>query len=334
MKHFISNHFLRHYARLTRDHQLDPYILLHDIGISRKVLDQEYSVLPLEQFVRLLAHTRAEPKGKSIVLLLAQQQDMSVFGPLIPKLQECHNIQALLVVLQLYIQSIIPGLTIHQQQHLDNFMVSFTHEEHQVINNVAFCEYALSFSFHLLQQLIPIPLQFRSVFFPTAEPAHSFVSHYQQLFHCPIAFNQRQLALCFHPDILTLPVQNITQPLIDRLSSQPTKIEDIVRQIEELISLGLSSGNVSIEAISQGIGLHPRKLQRLLRSESLNFSQILNRVRRQHAQQYLTQTQYDISSIAYMVGYQNLATFSRECQKWFGMSPSNVRHTTTNDLSK
>jgi AraC-like DNA-binding protein len=35
-----------------------------------------------------------------------------------------------------------------------------------------------------------------------------------------------------------------------------------------------------------------------------------------------------MSSIAYMLGYKNLATFSRECKKWFGGSPSQLRKMT------
>ena len=328
MQHYISNHFLRHFVRLTRQNNLDPVELLQAVGLSKKVVTQEYSVLPLRQFVSLLTYTRNQPRGKSIALLLAQQQDISVFGPLIPKLEDCHNIQALLDVLQTYVQSIIPGLSISQQQHLDNFMVSFSHDDPNIMHNSAFCEYAVSFAFHLLQQIIEMPLSIRSIFFPTAEPSPSFIKHYQGLFHCSIAFNQTQLALCFHPDILSLKVNNIAQPLKTKISQQAPQNQHIGTKIEELISMGLASGNVSIDVIGHSLGLHPRKLQRLLAKEGLSYSQILDNVRQQHARQYITHTQFDMSSIAYMLGYKNLATFSRECKKWFGGSPSQLRKMT------
>lgn len=328
MQHYISNHFLRHFVHLTRQNNLDPIALLKAVGLSQKVVTQEYSVLPLRQFVNLLTHTRNQPRGKSIALLLAQQQDISVFGPLIPKLEACHNIQALLDVLQIYVQSIIPGLSISQQQHLDTFMVSFSHADPDIMHNSAFCEYAVSFSFHVLQQIIEMPLTIRSIFFPTAEPGPSFIKHYQGLFHCSIAFNQNQLALCFHPDILSLPVSNIAQPLKTKISQQSPQSQHIGDKIEELISMGLASGNVNIELIGHSVGMHPRKLQRILAHEGLSYSQILDTVRQQHARQYITRTQFDMSSIAYMLGYKNLATFSRECKKWFGMSPSRLRRTT------
>lgn len=323
--HYISNHFLRHFVRLTQQNNLDPIALLNTVGLSQKVVTQEYSVLPLRQFVNLLTHTRNQPRGKSIALLLAQQQDISVFGPLIPKLEACHNIQALLDVLQIYVQSIIPGLSISQQQHLDTFMVSFTHADPNIINNNAFCEYAVSFSFHLLQQIIEMPLTIRSIFFPTAEPGPSFIKHYQGLFHCSIAFNQAHLALCFHPDILSLPVSNIAQPLKTKISQQTPENQNIGEKIEELISMGLASGNVNINVIGQSVGMHPRKLQRILAEEGKSYSQILDTVRQQHARQYIMRTQFDMSSIAYMLGYKNLATFSRECKKWFGLNPSQMR---------
>ena len=325
MQHYISNHFLRHFVRLTQQNNLDPIELLKAAGLSPKVVTLEYSVLPLKQFVTLLTHTRNQPRGKSIALLLAQQQDISVFGPLIPKLEACHNIQALLDVLQTYVQSIIPGLSISQQQHLDNYMVSFNHDDPNIIQNTAFCEYAVSFSFHVLQQIIEMPLSIRSIFFPTAEPSPSFIKHYQGLFHCSIAFNQTQLALCFHPDILSFKVYNIAQPLKTKISQQDPQSQHLGTKIEELISMGLASGNVNIDVIGHSLGLHPRKLQRLLAQESLSYSQILDSVRHQHARQYITRTQFDMTSIAYMLGYKNLATFSRECKKWFGMSPIKLR---------
>ena len=92
--------------------------------------------------------------------------------------------------------------------------------------------------------------------------------------------------------------------------------------------MGLASGNVSIDVIGHSLGFHPRKLQRLLAKEELSYSQILDNVRQQHARQYITHTQFDMSSIAYMLGYKNLATFSRECKKWFGGSPSQLRKMT------
>ncbi|MDG1816674.1 MAG: helix-turn-helix transcriptional regulator, partial [Glaciecola sp.] len=154
-----------------------------------------------------------------------------------------------------------------------------------------------------------------------------FIKHYQGLFHCSIAFNQTQLALCFHPDILSFKVYNIAQPLKTKISQQTTQSQHIGKKIEELISMGLASGNINIDVIGHSLGLHPRKLQRLLAQESLSYSQILDNVRQQHARQYIARTQFDMSSIAYMLGYKNLATFSRECKKWFGMSPSKLRRT-------
>jgi hypothetical protein len=36
MQHYISNHFLRHFVRLTRQNNLDPVELLKAVGLSKK----------------------------------------------------------------------------------------------------------------------------------------------------------------------------------------------------------------------------------------------------------------------------------------------------------
>lgn len=326
-QHYISNHFLQHYSMLNQQQSIDTTRLVNQVGLPIHVLRQEYCVIPLQQFVQLLTVTREHSRGRAIALVLAKQQDISIFGALIPKLAQCHTVAMLLNVLQTYIQSIIPGLQIQQQQHVDNIMIQFTHSDRTIMANIAFCEYAISFAYHLLQQVIAAPVAIRSIFFPFNAPQQTQVQRYQDLFHCPIAFAQPSLSLCFHPDILNYPTKNIAAALQHKISAERGAGEPLHEQVADLISVGLASGNISIEWVAQALALTPRTLQRRLTNEKYGYSEILAEVRQGHAKQFLGSTDYDLVSIAFMLGYKHLATFSRECKLWFGQTPTQLRKT-------
>ena len=49
-------------------------------------------------------------------------------------------------------------------------------------------------------------------------------------------------------------------------------------------------------------------------------------VRAEHATRYLQNTRLPLSSIAYMIGFNDASNFRRAYLKWTGRSPSEVRH--------
>lgn len=70
----------------------------------------------------------------------------------------------------------------------------------------------------------------------------------------------------------------------------------------------------------------PRTYRRRLEHEQLSYQELLDQVRAEHASRYLKNTQLPLSSIAYLIGFNDASNFRRAFTRWTGKSPRQVRN--------
>lgn len=83
----------------------------------------------------------------------------------------------------------------------------------------------------------------------------------------------------------------------------------------------------SLEDFAHILHITSRTLDRRLRKEGHQFSQILAQVRYEKATQLLRKGQYSITEVAYQLGYKDVANFTRAFKRQTGMSPSQYMQT-------
>ena len=69
-----------------------------------------------------------------------------------------------------------------------------------------------------------------------------------------------------------------------------------------------------------------RTYRRRLEQEAESYQSLLDKVRAEHATRYLQNTRLPLSTIAYMIGFNDSSNFRRAYFKWTGRSPRDVRH--------
>ena len=74
------------------------------------------------------------------------------------------------------------------------------------------------------------------------------------------------------------------------------------------------------------LNLSPSTFRRELEEEEHSFQTQLDRVRAEHATRYLKNSRLPLSSIAYMVGFNDASNFRRAYRRWTGRSPREVRN--------
>lgn len=84
-------------------------------------------------------------------------------------------------------------------------------------------------------------------------------------------------------------------------------------------------GKCSIENVSKKLNISSRTLQRRLQSEKTNYQQQLNHSRELLSKYYLTSTEMNISEITFLLGFEELSSFSRAFLGWTGSSPEAYR---------
>jgi AraC-like DNA-binding protein len=87
----------------------------------------------------------------------------------------------------------------------------------------------------------------------------------------------------------------------------------------------LPHGLVSLEGIARNLGLSQRTLARQLSSQKLTFTDILQDLRIDLAKRYLADRTLSISQIAWLLGYQEVSSFTHAFKSWTNKTPQQFR---------
>ena len=156
--------------------------------------------------------------------------------------------------------------------------------------------------------------------------APSDARYLKEHFRCPIEFGAERSAIIIRREDLYRPSPRGNAHVLSYLERQLTSLEQtreasIVNQVSLAIESGLSSGRSGLEHVAASIGLTPRTLQRRLEAENLEYSALLNRVRRRVAEQYMvTEHMPPLAQLAFRLGYSEASTASRFLRQQFGAS--------------
>jgi AraC-like DNA-binding protein len=96
-------------------------------------------------------------------------------------------------------------------------------------------------------------------------------------------------------------------------------------RVENAISSVLPHGKVLVEGIARSLGMSERTLARKLSDEGLNFTEILQNLRRDLAVRYLKDHKLHVSKIAWLLGFREVSAFTHAYKRWTGNTPSQMR---------
>ena len=118
-------------------------------------------------------------------------------------------------------------------------------------------------------------------------------------------------------------LKNCEAALADRKSD----LSQLRTRVENAISSLLPHGRVIVEDIARSLGMSERTLARKLSDEGLNFTEILEQLRRDLAVRYLDDRKLHVSKIAWLLGFNEVSSFTHAFKRWTGKTPSQMRTT-------
>ena len=96
-------------------------------------------------------------------------------------------------------------------------------------------------------------------------------------------------------------------------------------RVENAISSLLPHGRVILGDVARSLGMSERTLARKLSDEGLNFTEILQQMRRDLAVRYLDDRKLHVSKIAWLLGFQEVSAFTHAFKRWTGKTPREMR---------
>jgi AraC-like DNA-binding protein len=96
-------------------------------------------------------------------------------------------------------------------------------------------------------------------------------------------------------------------------------------RVENAISSLLPHGRVLVEDVARSLGMSERTLARKLSDGGLNFTEILQQLRRDLSVRYLHERKLHVSKIAWLLGFHEVSAFTHAFKRWTGKTPSQMR---------
>lgn len=152
-----------------------------------------------------------------------------------------------------------------------------------------------------------------------------------EYFACPIEYEASIDKICFSAESVDTPLQRQNPSVAqanealarDYLANLDRK--DIVARARSAIATRLPDGEPSRKAVASKLAMSERTLARRLAERDLTFTRLVDEVRGQLAKEYLRQTRFSVTDVAFLLGFSDQSNFARAFKRWSGDSPSEFR---------
>ena len=166
------------------------------------------------------------------------------------------------------------------------------------------------------------------VCFHYAQPSETWF--YRQLFGCKVTFNAEFDGIISSSEYLRLPMLTKNDYLHDTLNRYVAEMgsdasEDMIAQLKRVVRQLLPTGRCSIENAAAFFNCDKRTLQRRLKRKGLVYKTLLDGERFSLACRHLEDSSIPLTTVAEVVGFADISTFSRAFKQQFGLSPSQWR---------
>lgn len=160
-------------------------------------------------------------------------------------------------------------------------------------------------------------------------PSQAFLARASEL-PFPVRGGQSRDASYFATRLLDMPLPGASPGLHQRAQELvqqqlPSQDDDIVATLERIFRQSPVLLGQGLERIAERLSLHPRTLQRRLKDEGQQFTDVQARVRLDMAKAALTARQCDMEALSAELGFADRHSFTRAFKRWTGLSPSAYR---------
>ena len=321
------------FAELVKELGGDAEALLRDVGLTTQMLAQPEATISMSGAVTLLENAAAQLAAPDFGLLLAQRQDFSALGPIALVARRADTVGNALIAIARNLPYHVARTSLRMEAGPAEELIWLRYELPSEIcgahrQSVEMCCLLLIQTLRMLRG--DIGADWQVVF---AHPPGVPLSRYREIFECEVACRQSGNGVIIPKALLEQVLDNGNPHIrvaVERFVAHLIRRNplDLVQQIEELIARQLANGDCSLAGIAQQLAMNERTLQRRLEAQQVRFSDILDRVRRSQAQEFLAQPALPLSEVAILLGYSEQRSLSRACHRWFGKTPAALREGT------
>jgi AraC-like DNA-binding protein len=314
------------FAELVTQHGGDYEALLNSVGIPLAMLDSPEGTLEHQKLVTLFERAAVTLQVSDFGLRLASLQGIEILGPVALMARHAATVGDAIAAIRRHLHYHSPGADIRLDLDRRGTRACLRYELHlpSQIPHRQNTELAYSIAVKFLRLVSSTDPGDWLIHFAHRDGLSP--SKYRRHLGCEVRLAQEFDALFFPADLLNVRI-DISDPVLARTAA--SFVSDVMRrfpldvdlQVKALIVRQLASGGCTLSRVAQQLRLPERTLQRRLHGVGQRFEDIVDRVRRDRASEYLLRTAMPLRQISTLLGYTEQSTFIRACRRWFGSSP-------------
>lgn len=328
MGSYIRAAGLNGFEELVRSYGKDPTNIFDRIGLIPSVIREPNSLIDHDKYTNLLELAAILCNEECFGLKLGAKQSIQTIGLIGVYMSKQADIAKALLVAQKYIYNHAESFIFQVNEVSDKLCeLDVVRQNTQNIDRAQKSQLSICLICNILKDLIS----------PTWRPEkvklkQTLSLQSQQLvtetLGCPIEFNAKKNAIYFSTDYLSHKPYYFNDGLVNQLivqqleSESSNSIHDDIFLIESSMKMLLATADCSIANVALCVGQHPKKVQRLLKSEGTTYRGLLEDVRKREAIRIINTGNISLTDVTFQLGYAELSIFSRQFKSWFGVTPT------------
>jgi AraC-like DNA-binding protein len=121
-------------------------------------------------------------------------------------------------------------------------------------------------------------------------------------------------------DLLAVMLPGLEAALKESLTSR-----SVADDVKTVLGRRMSGARPSVEKVAEEMRMSPRTLQRRLEELGTTYQSLLDDVRRDTSRRLLASTDLDAGEVAFLLGFEELNSFTRAFHAWEGVTPARWR---------
>lgn len=152
-----------------------------------------------------------------------------------------------------------------------------------------------------------------------------------EFFQCPVEYNANLDKITFTMESVDEPLTR-PNPALAQASEEVAREylanmdrKDVVARARVAIIDHLPDGEPSRREVAGELAMSERTLARRLSDRDYTFSALVDEVRGQLAKEYLRQSRFSVTDVAFLLGFSDQSNFARAFKRWTDESPTDFR---------
>ncbi len=318
---------LADFRRLAQSLDLDPIGLMRRAGIDQRYLDDPDLLLPARHVLELLELAALSSGLDDFGLRLGEARGVPDFGPAILLLREQATLRDALQVLVALMHLHSGAIVMYLHEGTRPMLSSDTLPGDSVYYRQG-TEVHIAGLVQVLRWLLGDDWKPLSVGFRHSRPRSR--ARYERFFRCPVDFLHEFNGVFLRRADLERSLSASSPALrrqIDRYirSINIASSDAYMHQVTQVIAMALPRGEARADLVADYLGTNRRTLNRRLERAGVNYSGVLERVRRHLAVQYLAGSDRRITDVAELIGFASVSAFTQWFRGSFDRAPRDWR---------